>query len=334
MKTYKYCDAPIEVHGLPFWNETHKLERIPDSDIGKFPKLGFLGKRCAGARIKFRTNSPSFKIKMELKTLKPDVGMSIFACQSIVVMLGSGQNDYFYGLLSPNSYDMKTVEKTFKKSPSMEDVTLWLPRNEHIEDIEIEIEDDAKIESPTPYAHGPVLYYGSSITEGGCCTLPINAYNAVVSNELNCDFYNYGFSASAFGEIEMAELICRTDMKVFVMDYDHNAPTLEHLKETHEPFFKYIRERKPNLPIIIASAPVYSKNAGKERAEVIYNTYRNAVDAGDKLVWFIDGREYFGNMAKRCSVDSCHPNDLGFDLMAKKFKPVVEEALRIAEKTT
>lgn len=41
----------------------------------------------------------------------------------------------------------------------------------------------------------------------------------------------------------------------FVMDYDHNAPTLEHLIETHEPFFKIIREKRPNLPVVMVSRP-------------------------------------------------------------------------------
>ena len=123
----------------------------------------------------------------------------------------------------------------------------------------------------------------------------------------------------------MAELICGYDMSCFVMDYDHNAPTLEHLKETHEPFFKYVRERHPELPIILVSRP---DNCDDERINVILNTYNNAVKAGDKNVYFINGKDLFTDKDRdACTVDGCHPNDLGFYRMAKAIAPVVKKAL-------
>ena len=41
-------------------------------------------------------------------------------------------------------------------------------------------------------------------------------------------------------------------MSIFVYDYDHNAPTVEYYRETHERMFKIIREANPDLPIIYA----------------------------------------------------------------------------------
>ncbi len=332
MKTYKYCDAPLEVHGLPFFAENGKLERIPAEERAKFPLLGFLGRRCPGARVCFRTNAAEFTVRLELETLTPDVGMAIFACQAINVMIGERKTARFAGLVNPPSYDVKTAEKTFRKSSDMEDITLFLPRNEIIASVEISVPDGAKVEAPTPYAHGTVLYYGSSITEGGCCQRMTNAYNAIISTDLDCDYYNYGFSGSARGELEMADLINRIEMSVLVYGYDHNAPTVEHLKNTHEPFFKRIREAHPDLPVIMVTRPTYHADSDADaRAEVIYATYKNAVDSGDERVWFIDGREFFGDKAPMCSCDDCHPNDLGFYLMAEKIKPYVENALKIAE---
>ena len=53
---------------------------------------------------------------------------------------------------------------------------------------------------------------------------------------------------------------------------------------THEPFFKRIREANPNLPIVILSKPDFDYTEdGKERRAVIENTYNNAVKAGDKI---------------------------------------------------
>lgn len=332
MKKFKYTDSPIEVHGIPFYKENGKLNRIPEADIGKFPRLSHLGKRTPGARLCFRTNSENLLVRMTLETLSVDIGMSIFGCQSVSVLVGDRGHERFAGLLCPNNYETKTVEKIFKKSADEEEVTLFFPRNEVVANIEIEIDDDATISAPTPYKYGPILYYGSSITEGGCCQRVTNAYNALISSWLDVDYYNFGFSGSALAELEMAELINRIPMSVFVMDYDHNAPNVEHLEKTHESFFKAVRNANPDMPIVIMSAPIFTRSADwDKRAEVVEQTYKNAVASGDQNVWFVDGRTYFGEIAELCSCDCVHPNDLGFYNMAKTVAPVIKEALAKAE---
>ena len=88
MKTYSYKDSPLEMHGLPFFSENHIIERVPSEVREKVPSLAFLGRRPAGARLCFRTNSKNLRVKMTLGTLSPDIGMSLFACQSSDVMIG------------------------------------------------------------------------------------------------------------------------------------------------------------------------------------------------------------------------------------------------------
>ena len=64
------------------------------------------------------------------------------------------------------------------------------------------------------------------------------------------------------------------------------------------------------------------------RREIIRKTYQNAVDSGDKNVWFIDGEKLFGkDLFDACTVDSCHPNDLGFYRMYKEVLPTLKKAL-------
>ncbi|MBE6613238.1 MAG: hypothetical protein E7632_12185 [Ruminococcaceae bacterium] len=329
MKIFKYSDAPIEVHGLPFYHENGILERVPAHIREAVPSLSFLGRRCPGARLCFRTGASRFKLRMELETLSPDIGMSIFACQSANVLIGDRPNARFAGLLNPPNYQTKSVEKEFWKSDKIEDVTIFLPRNEVIANFEIEIDDDAELLPPTPYRYPPMLYYGSSITEGGCCARLTNAYNAIISNRLNADYYNYGFSGSAKGEPVMAELIAKIPMSIFVYDYDHNAPSAEHLEATHEAFFRVIREANPDLPVIILTKPDFDYDrSGDRRRAVIRKTYENAVAAGDKNVWFIDGETFFGDADREfCTCDQCHPNDLGFYRMADVVEPVVRKIL-------
>lgn len=334
MKTYKYNSKPLELHGLPFYEKNHLLNRLPADTVEKLKtenptsEILYLHKRCPGARICFRTNSKQFTVRMELASISPDLGMSIYDCQSINVMIGPHKTARFAGLVYPKNYDTLTAEKTFTKSDEMEDITLFFPRNEPVKNIEIEVEEDALVEAPTPYKYPPILFYGSSITEGGCCCRVTNAYNALISADLDVDYYNYGFSGNALGELSLADCIAEIPMSIFVYDYDHNAPTAEHLKKTHEPFFRRIREKNPDLPVIMISRPSYTDSSDADiRVGIIRETYENAINSGDKNVYFVDGRTFFGDKGALCSCDNCHPNDLGFYMMAEKIKPVVKSIL-------
>ena len=127
-------------------------------------------------------------------------------------------------------------------------------------------------------------------------------------------------------------------MSVFVYDYDHNAPNVDYLRETHERGYKIIREKHPDLPIIFVTKPDYDNNYAAEngyfdsnvkRRTVVMQTYINAVNAGDRNVYFIDGAQFFNiNECDCCVADGCHPTDLGFKLMADVIGNQIDRILR------
>ena len=118
-------------------------------------------------------------------------------------------------------------------------------------------------------------------------------------------------------------------MEIFVFDYDHNAPDVEFLQQTHEPFFKRIREKNPDLPIVMMSSPDFDYRPDKpQRRDIVKQTYLNAVANGDKNVYYIDGSTFFGDTDRHlCTVDCIHPNDLGFYRMAGVIEPVIKRIL-------
>ena len=330
MKTFHYTDAPIKVFGIPFFEEKKELRRLPEEITESIERLSYFGRRCAGARLCFRTDAKEFTLKMEYESVSIDKGMSLFSCQSAFVLAGDRANPTYLGLAGPDNYDTTVFEKNFKKSDCMEDITIWFPRNEVVTNIEITIDDTAKIEEPTPYMSiKPILYYGSSITEGGHSTTCFNGYNAILSSRLNVDYYNLGFSGSAYGEPEIAEYINTIDFSIFVYDYDHNAPDVEHLEKTHQPFFEIIRKAHPYVPVLMLTRPAVKYNAEEvQRRKIVETTYMNAKNNGDKNVYFIDGESYFGDTERfRCTLDGTHPNDIGMLRMANTIEPVLREII-------
>lgn len=185
----------------------------------------------------------------------------------------------------------------------------------------------SRVEAPTPYIDKkPMVYYGSSITQGACASRPGNCYQGYICRAFNCDYINLGFSGNAKAEDEIIEYIKSLDMSIFVCDYDHNAPSAEHLKNTHEKMFKAIREAHPDIPIIIMSAPIWNPSgAWKERRDIVEQTYKNARATGDENVYFIDGKALMSLCENNGTVDNCHPTDLGFYSMAQVLGDLIEK---------
>ena len=333
MRIFECRDTPIQIFGLPYVAGS-SLMRLPESIMAQFPHIRQFGSRSTGGRVCFRTNSKTLWVRLIAKTFIRDYAIPQISSSGLDVYAGPRPDGRFLGSVFPTGArgtDLNRSEAVFTLDGTMQDITVFLPKNEVIDQIFFGIDDDAVMEAPTPYRNPlPVIFYGSSITEGGCASRTGNTYIAFLSRWLNMDYINFGFSGSARGEAEIARFIASMPMSVFVYDYDYNAPTVEHLAETHEPFFRIIRERHPELPVIMLSRPNYASDPAEseQRAAIIRRTYENARGRGDRNVYFICGKDYFTcTDVHACTVDRTHPNDLGFYLMAKKIREVLEPLL-------
>ena len=132
------------------------------------------------------------------------------------------------------------------------------------------------------------------------------------------------------GEDNIVEYMATLPMSAFVSDYDHNAPNPTHLKNTHCKMYQKIREKNPDVPYIMLSRPDVDNNYDESilRRDVIYDTYRFAREQGDRNVYYIDGKSIFqGKYTDMCTVDGCHPTDLGFALMADHIEAELQRAM-------
>ena len=335
MKYYHITEKPLRIYGLAVVDrENRRYWKLPPEILEQFPQYEFLGRRCAGGRVRFRTDSENLLVRLTLAETKEDINIPLSGSGGADIYLRKGKEARFLGYVAPTVHVMHeiTEEKLFRMPGSMETVTINLPRNDHLLSMEIGIEDGAVMaEAPEYDISKPIVFYGSSITEGGCASRPGNAYTSIVSRWLDADHRNMGFSGSARGEAGFAEYLAgMQDMSLFVMDYDHNAPSPEHLQETHDPFFRVIRKAHPELPIVILSRPdtdKFPEDSGRRR-DIIRQTYLEAVGAGDRKVWFVDGGTFFGPEGREeCTVDGTHPNALGFMRMAQTLYPLLCEIL-------
>ena len=326
MKYYNITQPPLKIYGLAVADaENRQFYRLPKKLLEQMPQYDYLGRRATGGRVRFCTDSANLTIRMTLNQAKEDINIPLSGSAGADVYLGRGTESEYLGYIAPEYHVMEeiSVEKTFSKKNIMEIVTINLPRNDHLLSMEIGVDDTASVEGSPEYTiTNPIVFYGSSITEGGCASRAGNAYTSIVSRWLDADYRNFGFSGSARGEQIFAQYLASlTNISVLVYDYDHNANDVKQLSDTHEAFFQTVRNAHPNLPIIMMSRSDTDKDKkdAQERKKVIYTTYSNAKKQGDENVWFLDGETFFGTYGRaECTVDGTHPNALGFMRMAEK----------------
>lgn len=328
VKFYDIQDEPFSLYGVFYENGLYR--RMPEQ-IAKSvsPQVWQLHDNTAGGRVKFVTNSRYVAIR----AIMPQIGkMPHFPLTgSAGFDLYAGRKEEYVKTFTPPFAITDGFESVIRfDSRAKREITINFPLYSAVSALYIGLEEDAFLKKAPGYAEEkPIVFYGSSITQGGCASRPGNAYTSLVSRALQWDHINLGFSGSAKAEDSMAEYIASLDMSLFVYDYDHNAPTVEHLRNTHQKMFRMIRQAQPELPIVILSAPAYKPNAlWKERMEVVRETYNAALADGDRNVCFLDGPTLMKYARNNGTVDNCHPNDLGFHSMAKVLTKTLKSILK------
>ena len=319
-------EPPFSLHGVFY--EDGKFRRLPESAAQSVSeKVAFLHSNTAGGRIRFCTDSSYVAVAVQYGKISR---MSHFALTGSAG-LDLYADDVYAGTFKPLNKIIDSFQGVVDLGQrTMREITIHLPLYSEVTDLQIGLQESASLEAPTPYTHQkPMVFYGSSITQGGCASRPGNGYTNILSRRLSADHINLGFSGSALAEDAIAQYISGLDMSVFIYDYDHNAPNAEHLQNTHERMYRIIRKAHPQLPILMLSRPRARLNAvDQQRLEIIRATYEKARAAGDTHVYFIPGPELMVATGNDGTVDGTHPNDLGFHSMANALTPVLRQILK------
>lgn len=325
-KFYNISEKPFRIYGIYKPENDVEYIRMPRS-VAKATSVEAveLNAKTAGGRVRFKTNSKyiivrcvtSEQVRFADVPLTGTCGFDIYADGS------------YAGTIKPPD----KIENVFDGivelgDGKMRDIIINFPYYNSVRDVFLGLDKSAEVSEGNLYKHQtPIVFYGSSITQGGCASRPGNTYINVLSRRLDFDFINLGLSGNAKGEDSMAEYIAGLEMSAFVYDYDHNAPNWEHLRNTHYKMYKKIRDKNPDIPIIMASRPrPYNTVDWRERIGVIEDTMKKAHENGDNNVYFVNGLDIFNSHdGDMMTVDGTHPNDFGFYCMAEAFERVLRK---------
>ncbi|MEE0930173.1 MAG: SGNH/GDSL hydrolase family protein [Acutalibacteraceae bacterium] len=324
--------APFSLHGL-YKPETEPFfHRLPfDVAVATSEGVDKLSQESTGARVRFSTNSPYIAIRVKYRVVGRSPHLTLVSSAGFDLYIdGEFGSRFVKEFRMP--YDMldQYEQIIYLNNEILRSFTINFPIHAVIETLEIGLKPDAILEAARPYRDiKPMVFYGSSIVHGTAASRPGYIYPSIISRMLNIDFLDFGFSGQAKGESVLAHWLATLPMSVFICDYDHNAPTVEHLEATHYSMYKIIREKNPELPYIMISRPDYWTQVAEQphilkRRDVIMSSYLKARQTGDENIYFIDGLSFFvAPHQYDHSMDGIHPNDVGFLRMADSIGTVI-----------
>ncbi len=328
-----FPDPRLSVNGL-YWFEEDKpaLRRLPARLKETLPAAVWnLAQQPSGGRVRFRSDSS----RVAVVASNPNTG----TMHHMTTIGQSGLDFYvdgeYRGSAWPDKAGKVVKEWAAGKAGEVREVTIYLPLYKGITISEIVLDKGAKIEEPKPFSVAkPVVYYGSSITQGGCAENPGLSAQAIVSRRLNLDFVNLGFSGSGLGEPAVARAVAEIDAAAFVLDYWGN-PSPEVFRDTLPGFLETIRAKHPKAPILVTSPyyfPSESASPGaKDKQDEKRRIAREFVDerrkAGDDAISYVDGLEMLSREHADGLVDGVHANSLGFYFCANGLEPHLRRAL-------
>ena len=208
---------------------------------------------------------------------------------------------------------------------------LHLPLYNGVTEVQIGLPAGAKLEAAPAREPGrkPVVFYGTSILQGGCAARPGMAYPAILGRRLDREAINLGFSGNAWGEPEMARLLAELDRSLRAGP----APQHEGGVVARGCRFIAILRKYPRTPVVLVEHAVYptanrwGRRPGAAAVNARLRVHRQWVRAGDRRLWYVSGAGLTGD-DREGTVDGVHATDLGFYRMAGAIEPTLRRPLK------
>jgi len=325
-------DLIIEGRG---WEQTKALyDRLPAKAEGVVPpKVWDLSHQSAGMLVRFVTDATALSVRWALTS--PTLAMPHMSATGVSgVDLYVRTNDGSWRWLAVGQPRQQTNQVVLVKglSPAPREYMLYLPLYNGTASLEIGVPPEGALTVASPWGAGerkPVVFYGTSIQQGACASRPGMVHSAILGRRLKYPTINLGFSGAGRMEPAMADLLAELDASVYVLDCLPNM-NAQMVTERVEPFVRTLRRAHPQTPIVLVEdrrfpdgflvAPKRERNDANHAA--LRAAFKRLKKAGIKHLYYIPGDSLLGDDGEG-TVDSSHPNDLGFMRQADAFAKVL-----------
>ena len=310
----------------PNSTRNHPMQRLPQKfKLDLRPEVWELSENSAGVCVSFFSNTKQLSIKWSLKHNNKMNHMTDAAIKGVDLYYKKLNKWIYIDTGLPNSKDNEQVLFSVKSRKKRE-FRLHLPLYDTITDIQIGFDKDSKFESVKSKKR-PIIFYGTSITQGGCASRPGIGHTNIISRKLNYECINLGFSGNGHLEKSIGKILSKIDAKMYVIECMPNINT-EIVMNNVIPLIKEIRKssNKHSAPIIFFEECITNldnldqklNNQSKEKNFELKKQIDFAKSMGEKNIHIIKQDGCFDYDCE-FTVDGVHFNDLGFHRYAYHF---------------
>ena len=305
-------------------------DRLPSSYKEKVrTEVWDLSKASAGISVRFHSNSTSLQIRWSVLN---DFQMNHMASTGIkgvdLYTKFKGQWRYVTTARPTNTINEQKLIKNM--TPEFREYKLFLPLYDGVTKLEVGIDSIASIKKATPATLKPIVFYGTSITQGGCASRPGMAHTNIISRKLDVDCINFGFSGNGRMETPIVELISEIDARFYVIECLQNMDE-DQIKKRVRPLVENIRKKHPLTPIVLVENMMYEmafldqtiKSQLIRENAALKNEFDEILKSGIQNIFYVKDNQ--DNLVdNEGTVDGVHLTDLGFsryaDYLLENFK--------------
>lgn len=210
--------------------------------------------------------------------------------------------------------------------PGRRDYMLYLPLYNGVESVEIGVPAGSAVDAMPSRTDKPIVFYGTSITQGGCASRPGMVHTAILGRRLERPVINLGFSGNGTMDLPIGHLLAELDAAVYVIDCLPNM-TADVVAERVEPLVRVLRAARPLTPILLVEDRSYQNSwlrtsmhtRNLESRAALRRAFDQLSAAGVAHLHYLSGGDLLGDDGE-ASVDGSHPTDLGFARQAVAFE--------------
>jgi lysophospholipase L1-like esterase len=335
-----YDMRPFGFEGQGWFDTKEPYDRFPAKAEGVVrDPVWHLSKHSAGLCVRFVTDAEeiSFRWTLRNEALAMD-HMPATGVSGLDLYARDGDAWRWVGVARATQPGKNQKTKALTGIPAHpHEYLLYLPLYNGVESVEIGIGPNATLEkAPARPASRlrPIVFYGTSITQGGCASRPGMAYTAILGRHFDCPVINLGFSGNGTMDLEIAKLLAELDPVAYVIDCAPNM-TPEQVSERTQPFIRILREARPHTPIVLVENIEYRNawflaegpRSTRKKNEALRAAYEELTTAGVCRLHYVRADKLLGPDSES-TVDGVHPTDLGFTYYAKALAPVLKRVLR------
>jgi hypothetical protein len=335
----KFFDArTLEIEGQAWADVESPFDRWPARAQHMLrQRVWELGHHSTGLCVRFVTNATEIHARWSLTS--GDLGMNHMPATGVsgLDLYVRGEKEKWrwlaIGVPEGRSNSSRLVAEL---SPQTREYLLYLPLYNGVTSLEIGIPADAEVQKAAPRPSDkvkPVVFYGTSITQGGCASRPGMCYSAILGRRLDRPVINLGFTSNGTMDHEVAVLLSEIDAATYVIDCLPNM-TDAMVTDRCESFVKTIRSMRPSTPILLvedrplADAFLVAPNRVRQAAirAALRKSYDTLTAAGDDNIAYIAGDTLLAADGED-TVDGSHLTDLGFVHLSNALEPSLRKLL-------